>query len=202
MLIGITGAAGAGKDTFANMLAGELRDRGEWVVRDSFASSLKQSAAAAIATTPKVLEQFKRDGVMGITLSRPGGRTGTITLTVREYLQRYGTEAHRDIFGSEFWVEDLLRRHRSVSSQHVRIVSDCRFQNEAEAIVRGGGRIYFVTRPEDDGIGVAHPSEDFSWAVDPASPVHGSVIHVGNLGTLDDLLASAREHARSIALPV
>lgn len=194
MLIGISGAAGAGKDTFAKMLAEELRAAGHWVVVDAFAANLKVSAAAAIGTTPKVLEDFKREGTMSVSFSIPGRRSGSVTMTVREYLQRYGTEAHRDVFGDEFWVKDLLTRYLATGPEaHVRIVTDCRFENESAVIGEKGGTVFFVTRPDDDGIGTSHPSEQFGWATE-----HDHVTHVGNLGTLDDLQAKAAQHAQAL----
>ena len=44
-ITGISPDMVAGKDTFANMLAEELRKHDEWVVVDAFAASLKASAA-------------------------------------------------------------------------------------------------------------------------------------------------------------
>lgn len=198
MLIGISGAAGAGKDTFAKALADEMRASGHWAVVDAFAANLKVSAAAAIGTTSGGLERFKRDGTMTISFHSPTAGAAGIELTVRQYLQKYGTEAHRSVFGDEFWVEDLLTRYLATGpEEHIRIVTDCRFENESEVIGEKGGTVFFVTRPEDDGIGTAHPSEQFDWAV-----THDHVVHVGNLGTLDDLEEQAVQHARAILAAV
>lgn len=199
MLIGISGAAGAGKDTFGEMLAKALRSHDQWVVEDRFAGNLKVSAAAALGCSVSYLEQFKRNPEMKIGFIWKGKPTHG-AITVREFLQWYGTEAHRGIFGEDFWVDDLLGRHHAVGHPHLRIITDCRFRNEAEAIVGNGGRIYFLTRPDDDGIGDSHESEDFSWATDEA--IAQRITHVGNLGSFEDLTEKAEEHAHQLLAPV
>lgn len=152
MLIGFTGRAGAGKDhchtTLATLYAGLIP-----VERRSFADMLYKSAAEAIGATPGQLRDWKRDGT-AIHVVRPESGFVALRLTVRQYLQRYGTEAHRELFDPDFWVNavDLSHAGRLVT------VTDVRFPNEARAIREAGGIVLRVVGP-DDGLGDNHASE-------------------------------------------
>lgn len=91
----------------------------------------------------------------------------------RQALQRYGTEGHRDVFGEDFWVDALLPEplHRDEieprwarnfigpmdfggDSPEICVVTDVRFDNEADRIHQLGGKIWHIVRPvENGGIG-------------------------------------------------
>ncbi len=142
MLIGLTGAAGSGKDTVYEVLA-ELYERELPVERRSFADALYESAAAALGVSPANLRAWKRHEDARITVQSPGGFVEAV-LTVRQYLQRYGTEAHREVFGEGFWTGAVdLTDHRGV----IVAVTDVRFLNEAEAVRRAGGFMARVIGP-------------------------------------------------------
>lgn len=151
MLIGLTGRAGAGKDTVAAMF--RTMYPYDIVENRKFAGKLYASAAAALGVSVEDLEHWKRSGaVVGFTT--PGGLQLSEPLSAREYLQRYGTEAHRDIFDTDFWVEQTDLSHDG----RIVLVTDVRFPNEAEAIKRAGGHVVLVEGPGDDV--PAHTSED------------------------------------------
>ena len=137
MIIGLHGRAQAGKDTVYERA---LAIWGAGIVeRRSFADKLYESAAAALGVTAKDLSWWKTD--LGANVYVGGLHTVWNSETVREYLQRYGTEAHRDIFGEDFWVQQLdLTGH----SNRLVFVTDVRFDNEAAAIRRAGGKIVEV----------------------------------------------------------
>ena len=137
MIIGLHGRAQAGKDTVYERA---LAIWGAGIVeRRSFADKLYESAAAALGVTAKDLSWWKTD--LGANVYVGGLHTVWNSETVREYLQRYGTEAHRDIFGEDFWVQQLdLTGH----SNRLVFVTDVRFDNEAAAIRRAGGKIIEV----------------------------------------------------------
>lgn len=148
MLIGLTGAAGAGKDTVYETLA----QVAEGVERRSFADKLYESAAAALGVKPDTLRGLKRDPGASVVLHNGDGDLRV--LSVRRYLQRYGTEAHRYIFGPDFWTDALdLTGHfgRTV------VVTDVRFRNEALAIRHAGGVMVRVLGPAE--VDADHPSE-------------------------------------------
>jgi hypothetical protein len=151
------------------------------VQRVSMAGKLKESAAALIGITPEVLDGVKGFDMAhgGITITLPGQ---TVCLTFREFLQRYGDEAHRRVFGEDFWVRALP------PMPGVSIIDDIRYPNELAvvdthiAIVRPG-------KWGDDG----HPSEAHAAAF-----WEGSDIQVNNNGTIEDLATAANGIAQII----
>jgi hypothetical protein len=150
MLIGLTGRAQAGKDTVYERARHIYGDR---VQRRSFADALYNSSAATLGVSEECLREWKSDP--DITVEVHHRVYGPIQmLSVRQYLQRTGTEAHRDLFGEDFWVDHLDLSH---DPDTIVFVTDVRFDNEAQAIIDAGGYIVQVIGPEtaDD----AHRSE-------------------------------------------
>lgn len=140
-IIGVSGKAGSGKDWLFEHV---LRPRG--YVRWPFALPMKAAAYAKGFTVEEIANKPPH---------------------VREWLQRYGTEEHREKYGEDWWVRmheayvDFLSREIRVS----RIaVCDVRFPNEAAYIKRKGGslvRMLHAGRPYPlKGTPAAeHPSE-------------------------------------------
>jgi hypothetical protein len=142
-LIGIAGYAGAGKDTLADLLVEHFS-----FVKIAFADPMREIAAAI---NPIV-------GVMGTDNPSEDeiirysdalefhGYTEAKALypEMRQFLQRLGTEAGRNILGTDFWVDLAMKRAQA----HRRVVlSDMRFQNEAQAVKAAGGRTIRIQRP-------------------------------------------------------
>jgi hypothetical protein len=148
MIIGLTGRAGAGKSTVAEYLSREYGFE-----RCSFAAPLYESAAALLGCTVDDLKRWKNDPKMGIAIV--GGPTA---MTIRQFLQRYGTEAHRDIFGEDFWSE---RPWINWTLDSRWVFDDVRFDNEAKAVREHGGVIVRIDRSDARLFGEAatHPSE-------------------------------------------
>lgn len=130
MLIGLAGGIGAGKDTAFERIKVLFPDHE--VVRVSFAAKLKQSAAALFGLDDTFIESEKRNPkcLVQVVDDEDCG----ITLTFRQFLQRYGTEAHRDIFGDNFWVDAALPLDFDHTGKIV-CVTDARFGNELQRIV-------------------------------------------------------------------
>lgn len=156
MLIGFTGKKLAGKDTAYRRLRQIF---GERVRRVSFADKLYRSAAAALGVTVEQLDAWKTDPDVRIQIVRlPENGSGAYTghplilksLGVRAYLQLYGTEAHRDIFGDNFWVDQLqddFAKHDTDNS--IVAVTDVRFPNEARRVLESGGTVVQVIGPDE-----------------------------------------------------
>jgi hypothetical protein len=175
MLIGFHAYKQGGKDTAYQRLVELYGPHMYQVKRVSFADLLYRSAAAALGVTVEELYRWKVEPNVKVAIIRRGvidrdGQEGPPVvlreITVREYLQFYGTEAHRDIFGSDFWVEAVNLyhdpRHARTTAEKPRIVvvTDCRFQNEAEAIRKYGGVIVnLIGPPEVEHAGDGHESE-------------------------------------------
>lgn len=116
------------------------------------------------------------------------------SLSFRELLQRYGTEAHRDIFGQNFWVDVTLPLGGYYPGRAI-VVTDCRFRNEAERVKYLGGYNWHIRRKAAPENPEQHRSEEFDYSdlID---------VYIDNDGTLDELsdvvevaLASAKIYA-------
>lgn len=161
-IIGLSGYAGSGKDTVAAMLEGyEVK---------KFAGKLKKIAGVmlnvpeAMFELPEFKAEYLRDWQM----------------TVREFLQKFGTEAVRDNFDRDAWVKALFSDLHHSSRW---VITDVRFPNEAAAIKDRGGVVVRIKRGEAVN---AHPSEtalDY-WAFDHI---------IDNTGTLEDLRKNVTE---------
>ncbi len=127
-IIGLSGKAGSGKDTFA----GFLRDYNPNIVRRAFADALKIHLGDLTGWTFAQLQdqQFKQ------TLSL---RYGT---TPRAAMQSFGVWA-RETLGSDFWVNKVLNAR---TPDEITVVTDVRFRNEANAIRAAGGYLVRIDR--------------------------------------------------------
>lgn len=163
MIIGLNGRMRAGKDTVASILIDSFSN----VQRVAFADKLKDSAAAALRLSREELEELKLHGRINIqwNAERPvEGRKKKVKdtrereISGREYLQYYGTEAHREVFGDDFWIEQALDRTGSTEGG-ILVVTDMRFPNELTAVQERGGVTVKVLRPEADSQPILHASE-------------------------------------------
>lgn len=132
MLIAVTGSAGSGKDTFASALNDNF-------VKLPFANALKESC------------MFKFGLSHDDVFSEQGKKRYVETWgkTVREILQAEGTEATKPFWGEDFWVKRWKMSYDTYKSRGVEniIVTDCRFDLEAQAIADLGGYVVRVIRP-------------------------------------------------------
>lgn len=175
MIIGLTGYKQAGKNAVAKKLA-------VWspieVIEVSYAAKLKQSAAVLLGCTVEDIEVWKNDPnmVVSVGLKVDGlGIVDPLEQTVRSFLQRYGTEAHRDVFGEDFWLDaalplpasapltDAAGLHAFNARQYddaLYVVTDVRFENEAERVHQLGGLVVRVVGPpEIENVSDRHASE-------------------------------------------
>lgn len=184
MIIGVNGLKGAGKDTVGAYLVER-----HGFVRLSFAELLKVSAAALFNITPTEWDEYKNRDDVTIELHVGKGRgSSIIRLTAREFLQRYGTESHRDVFGQDFWVDALLNElERTDPGRVLRgvrkrerdyVITDARFENELMAIIQLNGFTFQVVRDVEDGD--THASE-----VVPDDELITYVVE--NYGTIEEL---------------
>lgn len=157
MIIGLNGRMQSGKDTVANILQAAYSN----VERVAFADKLKDSAAAALQITRDQLEELKLHGTIQISslfMDQPNVKMLLKEISGREYLQYYGTEAHREIFGDGFWVEQALD-NQQVADGTILVVTDMRFPNEISAILDRGGIAVKIRREEADSKPILHASE-------------------------------------------
>lgn len=147
-LVGLTGAKGAGKSTAAACLVSSLG-----YTETSFALPLKRACGAMFGFTAEQME----DQVLKETVDKRWG------VTPRKALQCVGTqlvrermrEAFPDLWlkeGESFWVKafEMVYRDHVGKGGGPLVVSDVRFENEAEAVRKLGGIIVRVRREGGD----------------------------------------------------
>jgi hypothetical protein len=137
-MIGLVGYAQTGKDEAAKALA-EFGWR-----RVSFADGVRE---ALYALNPEVecrLFDFLTVWKIRDMVDSVGWEEVKHIPKVREYLQRMGTEAGRDIHGQDCWVNRAMQRAADLPQV---VFTDVRFPNEAAAIVARGGIMVSVERP-------------------------------------------------------
>lgn len=192
MLIGLHGKAKSGKDTVYQMIAEDFSGPRVKVVRDAFADRLKISAARAIGfdgTTEECIALCNDIKSRGVLTTEYGPNDEFISITGREFLQYYGTEAHRQVFAENFWVDAVLPnwhdddygREDELTRDDILVITDVRFPNEAERILECGGAVWHLVRPDAD-VGDTHASEQ----VLPSDLITATV---ENLTSLDALRA-------------
>lgn len=200
-IIGVSGFAGAGKDTLAYAL-----EEGFQFCKMALADPIKEACASWF--------DWDRQTLWGAShlRNKPDPRYGD--LTPRRALQFVGTEIGRNLYPN-VWVDCVMRRAEKALREHGYnlledeedgppryyergavgvVISDVRFRNEIDAIQKAGG---WVVRIKREGAGLAgsgalHPSEaeqakisddDFDFVVE-------------NDGTVEDLGLVAEAIAR------
>jgi len=143
MIIGLSGYAQSGKDEIAKVLLDENFERA------AFADTLRE---ALVALNPMAGYGVFLADVVGMLGWEEAKRNYP---EVRRLLQRMGTEAGRNIFGEQIWVNKTLG---SLDPTKNYIITDVRFKNEADAIRDLGGQMWRVTRPGTGPVN-SHSSE-------------------------------------------
>jgi ABC-type oligopeptide transport system ATPase subunit len=171
-----------------------------------FAGKLKQTASLLTGVDVEKFEdqEFKQQ-YMSEEWNNPNpviyenGNKAWMPMTYREFLQKLGTEAMRDGLHTNVWVNALFADYkpsaiRSADSFDLEtydgkypnwIITDMRFENELEAVVKHKGITIKVVRPGRTLTGT-HPSE---IALD------GFIMHyeIINDGTIEDLIEKVKE---------
>jgi len=175
-LIGVSGVKGSGKDTFAQIVNEERIKEGKKPYRImKFASALKTIAGYILDIDIAYFE----DPVFKTTSLGPEWKG----MTVREFLQKLGTEVGRNI-NEDIWVNILFNKCNE-SDEDV-IITDVRFENEASRITSMGGIVVnIVSRATFEEID-NHPSEK-------TLPLHFIEEHIGNFGSLSAYTDAVRE---------
>jgi len=165
MIIGINGYAGSGKDTVGEIIK-QLQPHEHWEIK-KFAGKLKDVASTILGIPTLMFEdqEFKKK-----TLPQMWSNHG-LPMTVRDFLQRLGTDALREGLHPNTWVNALMMDYKEQLINIINdegyqfeerypnwVITDCRFPNEAIAIKNQGGVIVRINRPGINAVN-AHPSE-------------------------------------------
>lgn len=175
MIVGITGKAGAGKDTLASLMTRSMGFK-----QLAFAEPLKEAAMHVFGLTAFQLESREaKEKVVEYWGMSP-----------RRLLQLFGTEAMKPVFGKDVWVRRLHQRIHDLSKAGLYkdfVISDVRFDEEAEAIRSWGGIIVEVLRSDSglNGDAAVHVSESGITS----TLVNATIV---NNTTISDLLPKIR----------
>lgn len=150
-IIGLTGKKFHGKDTVAKIIHKYASNK---IVCLSFAKPIKQ-ALSFIHVIP--MNYFDDPELKEKPLEDWEG------ITPRQLAQWLGTDVYRDQFSRDIWLKNMELRIAKYSKDPdcLIIITDCRFDNEAEFIKKLGGMIWMVDAsmrvPDSDDI---HSSEN------------------------------------------
>lgn len=167
-IVGLSGWAQSGKDSTAKVFVEDLG-----YTKLAFADTLR---AVARASNPMVHVRghapfggyatllHEHMSVEGCYRTDPGGAYEWLkaNTTYREFLQNLGT-AVRDNLGPLAWVDACMHK---VAAGGKYVVTDVRFQNEADAIKARGGQVWRINRanhaPANDHIS-EHDLDDWNF---------------------------------------
>lgn len=131
-IIGISGAARSGKDTFSDLLIEILTEKGIKCSKTSFAKQLKIECRDFVAKT------------LGIDVFTEDSYEKSI---IRPLLVTWGTHVRRKL-DENIWIKHL---ESSIEDNQVTIVTDVRFQNEFDWIKSKRGYSIFIDRVDENG---------------------------------------------------
>lgn len=199
MIIALSGYAQSGKDAAAKIIK-ELDPDFE-IKR--FSGKLKQVASILTGIPEARFEdqEFKKSFLgeeWGTVQPNPLNTIDPFTdiefntlMSVRELLQKLGTDAIRNGLHANAWVNALMVDYKAEEHPGFKgfnktmlppskwVIADCRFSNEAVAVKSKGGIVVRIERPGVEPVN-SHPSETAldGWKFD---------YRICNDGTLDDL---------------
>jgi hypothetical protein len=132
VIIGVSGYAQTGKDEISKIALEYGFERA------AFADTLRE---ALMALNPLIGVGVRVRDFVGLVGWEKAKRTSP---ELRYLLQRMGTEAGREIFGENIWVNKTLGGLDPAKNY---IITDVRYKNEAAAIRDLGGQMWRVVRP-------------------------------------------------------
>lgn len=201
-VIGFVGKKGAGKDTAADALLEE-----GWA-RVRFSQALKEITAQSFDIKPLFLEdaafkdmefekpiKIEKSDVENFLDNLPLSVTPTLRqeimtemihrefTTPRTLLQYLGTDIVRNMIDINGWVKIAADKIQEWRDRGVNVVlTDVRFQNEADVITNANGKLVRINRETDSND--THESEKQDFTVD---------IEINNDGSVYDLHRKVRE---------
>ncbi|WP_260673734.1 deoxynucleotide monophosphate kinase family protein [Comamonas aquatica] len=205
IIIGLTGANGAGKDTVAGMLSRALHQQRRLSCVMAFADPLYEEVAKAFLIKIEQLKERRTKEqpsealnlnmcidpwfVQSIEKSCNVDVMSEVPRSPRQILQWWGTQ-YRRAQDPLYWVkrfEHRVRQHQEAGIQHI-VVTDVRFADEAATIRALGGQIWRVHRPNLPTSGTGHVSEVTGLEFDPEATILNSgsldALHYATLQTL------------------
>lgn len=170
-LIGLTGLAGAGKDTVRQILENQ-----HGFIGLGFADPIRNMLRTLLSDNG-ISEAWMDDRELK---EHP---IPTLGKSYRELAQTLGTEWGRVVLGHDFWLRIAAAYMLDVSGTTFGplrfVIGDVRFQNEADWVRQRGGVIWHISRPGLSGVR-DHISEQGAATIKPDRTLV-------NDGSIDDL---------------
>lgn len=136
ILIGLTGKKFHGKDTAALLIKENCNSNNVSFL--SFAEPIKK-ALSIVHCIPEIC--FNEPNLKEIPMKELNNKTP------REMAQWFGTDIYRNQFDQNIWLTNMSKRIKNCDSDII-IVTDVRFDNEAQIIKDLGGKIILVDASE------------------------------------------------------
>lgn len=208
MIIGINGYSGSGKDAVGTIIQylnskykpctiedciktnQDFSPYTDWQIK-KWAGKLK---VVASMLTGIPVEKFEDQEFKKTNLGYEWNN-----MTVRDFLQKLGTDALRDGLHTNTWINALMADYVGMYDLDTDrttwpkwIITDTRFPNEAEAIKKAGGIIIRINRPNVTPIN-NHPSEislddwKFDHVIDNDGDINALVYKVNKILIIDNI---------------
>lgn len=150
MLIAFAGLKGSGKDSAANVLIEEygftrvaLADR----VRD-FTYAINPIVDVEIFGASEWTNDHELVRLQDLVDRHGWDHCKRNYPEVRRLMQAVGTEGGRNLFGENFWIDQLKNKHADLFDEDTRyVLTDARFLNEGKFVQDNGGTLIWITRP-------------------------------------------------------
>ena len=190
MIIGLSGFARSGKDTFAERL---IEDHG--FIRIAFADKLRDFLYALNPIVAIEGEPYEAGlSLVGVQDVIDGYTWGSYKETqygteIRRLLQRLGTEAGRQTLWDTIWIDAALK---DLDEDKNYVISDMRFKNEKESIESLGGITVRINR-----LGVG-PANDHASETEMTSESFDFTVE--NDGTLAEFREKVEKFANELML--
>jgi hypothetical protein len=174
VLIGLCGPAGCGKDTVAKYMSNC------GFHRYTLALAMKRGLEVMLDIPLSVWDDREAKEVVVPWIGK----------SPRQLAQTLGTEWGRNMVQQDLWVRRMLREWDQVRERILprMVVTDVRFDNEAQAIIDAGGTVWRIDRD-----GVAPVAEHVSEKGISPALIEGTF---KNTGTLDELEVRVFEWAK------
>ena len=136
-IIGIIGCVGSGKDTCGDYLVNHYKFQ-----KIAYADKVKDVASIVFG--------WDRDLMQGSTKESREWREQVDEfwgISPRVAMQKIGTDMFREHIDKDVWIKSVVKKIQSTENNYV--ITDCRFENEVEAIKNLGGKVIYIQRGEE-----------------------------------------------------
>ena len=184
MIIGICGAAGAGKNTVAERLCVQHK-----FVPLAFADPLYDAVSAITGLSVEQLQDR----------SRKENALGWISCSPRRLLQTLGTDWGRNMIHPEIWVMATMQRADAAGGDIC--ITDVRFVNEAAAVKARGGVVWRVVRPGSATLAGETASHESERGI-PQEYIDDEVVNCGSILDLHAAVDAAMARLQTATMVV